>query len=393
MGKAVIIGSGVNALGVIHDCVGAGLAVICISTEKSDPASFSRHILKRIKAVSPLDDNENLLKILDANKKDWEGALLIPTDDASAVFVSKNREALPREYIPASAGWDIIEPFIQKNLLYQKAVRLGIPTPKIHYPITLKRLIALGKAMKFPCILKPCQKSRFFVIYGKKVLKAKTADELVRMYSDTQKHGLDMMVSEIIPGPESNIYTYRSYRSADGQILAEMCTQKLRQYPHDFGDGCVVKTIAMNEQIKIPTLKILESSGFTGYSSAEFKFDPRDNQFKLIEINVRPVSCQRLLTRSGINFTLMTYLDLVKNKPFNPTYQKDFYFIHVFFDAWEFLRRLSAKKIRFRDFLHPYLQQNKTYAFPLISDPLPFLVAAWKNSKTAVQNLLATHII
>ena len=91
MGKAVIIGSGVNALGVIHDCVGAGLAVICISTEKSDPASFSRHILKRIKAVSPLDDNENLLKILDANKKDWEGALLIPTDDASAVFVSKNR--------------------------------------------------------------------------------------------------------------------------------------------------------------------------------------------------------------------------------------------------------------------------------------------------------------
>ena len=55
---------------------------------------------------------------------------------------------------------------------------------------------------------------------------------------------------------------------------------------------------------------MLSALGFTGLSGMEFKLDVRDNQFKLIEVNPRPVHVQQLFRAAGINLTYLVYLDL-----------------------------------------------------------------------------------
>ena len=47
--------------------------------------------------------------------------------------------------------------------------------------------------------------------------------------------GITFLVSEIIPGDGSNIYSYMAYRTKKGEIVNEWIGKKETQYPDDFG--------------------------------------------------------------------------------------------------------------------------------------------------------------
>ena len=135
---------------------------------------------------------------------------------------------------------------------------------------------------------------------------------MIEKFAEARHHELDVMVSEIIPGADSDLYHYRSYIDSQGSILAEMCTKKLRQHPPGFGVACVSKTIPMIHEIRQLALKLLRHFAYQGESSVEFKLDNRNNRYNLMEINIRPVLPELHFVAAGINFPFITYLDLVE---------------------------------------------------------------------------------
>lgn len=83
------------------------------------------------------------------------------------------------------------------------------------------------------------------------------------------------MVSEIIPGDETNYVVHACHLNDRGEVLAEACMRKIRQHPAEFGVGSVTKSIPMIEEACEASLILLRDCRYRGFSATEYKWDPR----------------------------------------------------------------------------------------------------------------------
>jgi predicted ATP-grasp superfamily ATP-dependent carboligase len=243
--KAVVLGHGDTALGVVRALAQSGVKVIYVSTATRDHARFSKFISDRVRAPFLKDNGRELLGFLLETRKNWDGALLVPCNDVSVSFVSRNRDALKARYVSAVQGWDVISRIMNKRLLYPHAQEIGVPLPTVLFPDSIQSLARDDSALGYPCILKPHESHSFFDVYQRKVQIVHNPEELIQKFSDAQRHNVGVMVSEIIPGPDHCLFNYHSYVDNEGSVLAEMCLQKLRQHPVGFGVSCLSKTVPM----------------------------------------------------------------------------------------------------------------------------------------------------
>lgn len=380
MNKALVLGAGFNALSLIRTLGSAGVDVVHLSHKPFDFARHSRFVYDWHKVPSPVTDGPSLLNYLMNHSRIAKASLLIGSDDPSVIFISKNRNILSNRYIPAHESWDVIQPIISKDLLYKKAKDLQVPVPKVIIPTKGDSLSRVAASMVFPCIVKPYQSTRFSAIYGKKVLVANDPDELLRMLMDANRNGVDVMISEVISGSDERLCHYRSYIDSKGDILAEMFTRKVRQHPPSFGMACVAKTIPAIPEVRMLSRRLLKNMSFKGESSVEFKLDPNDGQYKLMEINARPVLPEEHFAAAGINFPFLAYRDLVENiRESYEKYELDLYWINNFTDTMEFIKSLlkNSGDINFSRFIEPYRNRHLV-CVPLFDDPKPFIAAFYE---------------
>lgn len=379
MGKVIVFGTGVVAYGVIDESAKAGLEVIHLTTKTDDIAALSRLISEKHVVTFSGGSNSHLLELLMRKSVDWSGALLVPVNDQYVVFVSKHFDKLSRHYECTVQPWEVYSEIINKNKLYAHAYKIGVPAPQIQCPVTINDLDQYEGRLAFPCILKPYQTPEFYKVFNQKVHVVNNHDELKQKFREVKKHRLDVMVSEIIPGPESDQFIYISCLDANGDVLAEMFTRKIRQ-DREFGVASVLKTVEANDQIRDMSLRLLRHFCYRGFSALEVKLDERDGIFKLIEINTRPVLYQRLFVKAGINFSHLVYANYVEGKaPDKVTYSRDVYWIHNISELYKLKRSMRSSELTLSDFFYPYRQRH-VFALPFPSDPKPLLRMLWKHS-------------
>jgi predicted ATP-grasp superfamily ATP-dependent carboligase len=134
-------------------------------------------------------------------------------------------------------------------------------------------------------------------------------DQLVAAYREGAAAGLQMMLQELIPGDDRQGANYNSYR-VPGAPPVEFTAAKVRLTPRSFGPPSVVVSRAIPE-IAEPARRLLDALGYEGYSCTEFKRDPRDGVYKLMEVNGRFNLSSLLMLRCGINLPAMAYRHLI----------------------------------------------------------------------------------
>jgi len=73
---------------------------------------------------------------------------------------------------------------------------------------------------------------------------------------------------------------------------------------------------------------MLRALDFHGFANIEFKRDPRDGQYKIIEVNARHNLSALLAVRCGVNFPLLQYRHLVHGElPDQPQCRQGVYWI------------------------------------------------------------------
>lgn len=385
MKKVIVLGAGYGALSVVKALNMRGIQVILLCTARDDHAYCSRFVSERIIIPDPVDDSDGLLGLLMETRENLDGALLIPTLDEYVIFISQNRMRLKERYVFTVQDWRVVGRIVAKSQLYLQAQKDNVPVPRFFLPDSIEFLVKRQREFSYPFILKPNETHKFDRLYGRKNFIVRDFQKLIELFKDIQNNELEVMMCEIIPGKDSSIYSYRSYIDSQGDVLAEMCTQKLRQYPAGFGQGSVVRTIPLIPDIRDHALKLLRNLSYVGESSAEFKLDYRDNQYKLMEINVRPVVTEWLFVKAGINFPYITYLDLMENIRIpSLDYCQDIYWIHNYWEAVNFLTSLRAGKLDLKEFLTPYWKK-KVFVVPFSDDPKHFLIETYCNCKRALK--------
>lgn len=148
-------------------------------------------------------------------------------------------------------------------------------------------------------------------------------------------------------------------------------------YPVDFGDSSYMTSIPLGEiePAEKAITRLLTTVNYRGIFSGEFKFDHRDEQYKLLEINTRPWAFIGFASDCGVDVAYLAYLDaLGKEVPEINTHKAGRSLCFMPNDFWAY-RSLSAQgKLSLAGWLGSWFSAHSTvFTF---SDPLPS-IACW----------------
>ena len=317
MRPVVVFGDGDVARASLESFARESIPTILLYTRSDDYARYSRFADKWVRLHPPLEREYEAIDTILNETQLPNGALLFPCTDAALALTSRYRDALARRFVPFAPPWEILSRLLDKGELYRLAAGNGVHCPRVHQPRSLRDLEKWPAESDFPVMVKPCLSHLFFPVFGQKLIICENPDALRGALSVALEKGLEVLVSEVIPGPDSSLFQYRCYVDSCGSVRSEAFLQKLRQYPAGFGVGCYARSTETVPEIREATLAILNSLDFKGLVTAEFKHDSRDGLYKLIEINTRTVLQETLFTRAGANFPLLAYRDLVEGS-FSP---------------------------------------------------------------------------
>jgi predicted ATP-grasp superfamily ATP-dependent carboligase len=132
--------------------------------------------------------------------------------------------------------------------------------------------------------------------------------ELHDHYARVSKVKAEVLLQEWIPGGADRIGVWGGHVSASDSATY-FTARKIVQSPEDFGTGCVVESDNIAELVD-PSLRLCASLDYEGIAEIEYKHDPRDGEFKLIEINPRHWDWHQLGVVGESNITLAAYRHL-----------------------------------------------------------------------------------
>jgi D-aspartate ligase len=366
---AVVLGAHTMGLAVIRALGEKGVPIIAVSYDRKHMGRFSRYVKERVWAPHPERHEVAFLELLTRLAVRFGGALLIPASDETLSVVSRNKALLERSYVVATPEWALVERLIDKKMTYELALACGVPVPKTVVPGSLEDAERYGRAADFPCLVKPQQSHRYFDRFRKKMVRADDMGQLLAAYREAREEGLEVMFQEYIPGDDAQVVNYNSY-FWDGEPLVEFTAQQIRKAPPVLGSPCVVLSRNIPEVIGLARA-ILRAAGFRGYSCAEFKRDPRDGVFKLMEINARHNLSGLLAVRSGINFPWIEYRHLMEGaEPSGSGFREGLYWIDFERDLAQ-IGRIRREPHALRRFLRPYFHRHVFAVFDGL-DPSPF---------------------
>jgi predicted ATP-grasp superfamily ATP-dependent carboligase len=139
----------------------------------------------------------------------------------------------------------------------------------------------------YPSLLKPVLSHVYRNLFGtRRNILVHDPDELRTAAIPALDAGLEWLVTEFVPGPETNLEGAVTVRLADGSLALGYTRRKLRQHPPYFGAGSLLETVPAPEVMAMAQ-RLLEAANFVGISSLEAKRHEVTGEHVLMEINIR----------------------------------------------------------------------------------------------------------
>jgi predicted ATP-grasp superfamily ATP-dependent carboligase len=259
-------------------------------------------------------------------------AVLIPSSDQFVSAIARHATALAEHYT-LSPGALLQGELADKQTQYDLASRFGMPMPRTRFATSVDEVAAFAREASFPCLLKPThfrEWKRFRAghpLLDTKVATADSASALLENYRLAREVTPNVILQEIIQGPDTAKRVYLSCYNARGERIARAMFRELRCDPVGFGPASVSEPVVDDEADEICD-RFLRAIGYVGICEIEVKRDTRDGRVKLIEVNPRLSGGGDAAPYAGVDLCWLHYLDLV-GTPVNPVGPRDRHFKHV----------------------------------------------------------------
>lgn len=239
-----------------------------------------------------------------------KGAIIFPFCDESLAFVEAHRDALAEHYLLEEFVPELRRIMLDKQATLKLAREVDVPAPK-YWEITSSLDVQnIRDEITFPVMVKPLDSFAFIHEFGRKLFIIEDSfDEIVEKVALARSKGHDVMVVEMIPGPDDLLSSYYTYRTADGVCLFDYTKSVIRRWPLNRGGCCFHQSEWLPETAEIGK-QLFDRIGWQGFGNVEFKRDTRDGKLKIIEVNARFTAAHRLVTASGAPIDEMIYCHL-----------------------------------------------------------------------------------
>jgi D-aspartate ligase len=305
---ALVVGGEHPGLGVARSLGRKGIPIYVLDDQQSI-SSFSRYVTRVIRVKDLRDERKTVDAVLEVgrrfNLKNW---VLFPTRDETVAAFSRHRTELAEFFRVTTPDWTTVQWAWDKKKTYELATKLKIPCPETFNPGSSADLPSLYS--KLPLAIKPAVKENFFYATGAKAWRADTVEQLHQLYekASRQIRPEEILIQEIVPGDGSHQVSYCAF-FRDGRARGTLLARRARQHPREFG-----RAATYVESIDLPLIeelseRFLRAIDYYGLVEVEFKRDPRDGSYKLLDVNARTWGFHSLGRPAGVDFPHLLFAD------------------------------------------------------------------------------------
>lgn len=379
---AIVLGGNFVGLGIARSLGARGIPTWVFDADRSKSiAQFSRYTTRFVETKEAITD----VLLSEGRQHQLDGWVIFPVTDEYVETLSANHQSLSSIYRVTTPLPDVTRFALDKRLTYRRANQLGIDVPWTAVGKSLADLEEEG--IPYPVILKPAVNHHFFPQTNIKALPIDTPEELERGFARMVKYipASEILVQERIPGAGENQFSYCAV-CKDGRAYASLVAQRRRQYPIEFGNASTFVETVAQPIVEDAGRRFLESIGLDGMAEVEFKFDPRDGRYKILDVNLRPWGWHALGKAAGIDFPYLLWRQAV-GLPITlvDTHQKAAWIREI--TDFVAIAKSRNRQAEVKRLLHALLTRKLTSATFSFLDPIPFFAefALWLSSGVSRQ--------
>jgi predicted ATP-grasp superfamily ATP-dependent carboligase len=250
-------------------------------------------------------------------------AILIPTSDVTAAFVAENAPLLQDAFLFPHQSPALLRTLSRKKDMYLLCKRMGIPTAETVFPKSRAEVLQFSKNVQYPMVVKGIDGSLLERRAGTRIEIAKTEAELLEVYGRLEDpENPNLILQEYIPGGDDSVWMFNGYFNRHSECLAGFTGRKIRQFPVHRGATCL-GICERNEVVEQDARLFLQRLAYQGIVDMGYRYDARDGQYKLLDVNPRVGCTFRLFVdKSGLDVVRALYLDLT-GQPVQPAVCRD----------------------------------------------------------------------
>jgi len=197
-----------------------------------------------------------------------------------------------------------------KRGLYELCTEHGVPTPWAAFPTNPDELDRVASEAAFPLVVKNLEafeRHRARAVAGTTVVK--DAAEL-RALARPWGPEFSVVLQDYVPRGDAEDWIVNAYCDASATCRVQFTGVKVRSFPPHAGmtsSACALPNPTLVEM----TAHFVKRVGYRGTVDLDWRYDPRDGQYKLLDFNPRVGAQFRLFeTDEGIDVVRALHMDL-----------------------------------------------------------------------------------
>ena len=299
-----------GGLGVIRSLGRLGVPVYGVHEDRLAPAASSRYLRGRfLWRPDPADTERVLSGLARLSGIIGRPAVLIPTDDAGAIFLAEHGAALRSSFLFPDPPPDLPRRLAGKYSLSEVCREFGVASPQTALPESLAQAREFAATTGYPVIAKLTTPWRASGGVRSTQVVA-DAVELGRIYDACARADAGLMLQEFVPGGRENDWFFHGYCDPNSDCRPAFTGVKVRSYPSSAGLTSLGRS-APNDELKAEITKLLSRLGYRGNLDLDIRLDARDGRYHLLDFNPRLGAQFRLFRdTAGTDVALAAYLDL-----------------------------------------------------------------------------------
>ncbi|WP_369026007.1 hypothetical protein [Qipengyuania sp. RANM35] len=373
----LLLGGGASTLAAVRSLGSAGITVY-VSGLSGCRAMHSRHCAKAFPVPEPRPAEDFWRDLLlERAVPELQGAIILVGCDESLTFVENYEDELRQRYVVEEFVTDLRHAMLDKYETLVRAREAGIPTPAFWEIHSAEDVYKLRDELRFPVMVKPLSSVGFMEKFGRKLFIINDSiDEVAEKVALCREHGQDVLLVEMIPGPDSLLSSYYTYRTPSGRSLYDYTKSIIRRWPVNRGGACFHQSEWLPETAAMGW-KLFDSIGWQGIGNVEFKRDLRDGQLKIIEVNGRLTAGHPLIIKGGAPIDLAIYCHLTGQEV--PRIENYSQALRLWDPARDFMafRQLHQRgELTFAGWVRSIFSQSIVLPFFSFDDPKPGITEA-----------------